>query len=134
MADVTFQHGEYAENYAAWELVEDACAGEKEVKNKGITYLPKPNPADKSLANVERYNQYLARAVYYNVSRRTLQSLTGACFSQNPTLTAPPLSLAKGLPLRLQKQRPSNRTYPKPSANIPLKLKRNNHAIQLRYR
>lgn len=91
MADVTFQHGEYAENYDAWETVEDACAGEKEVKEKGNKYLPQPNPADKSLENAERYKQYLARAVYYNVSRRTLQSLTGACFSQNPTLTVPPL-------------------------------------------
>jgi len=91
MADVTFQHGEYAENYAAWELVEDACAGEKEVKEKGNKYLPQPNPADKSPENTERYKQYLARAVYYNVSRRTLQSLTGACFSQSPTLTVPPL-------------------------------------------
>lgn len=91
MADVTFQHGEYAENYDAWETVEDACAGEKEVKEKGIKYLPQPNPADKSLENTERYKQYLARAVYYNVSRRTLQSLTGACFSQSPTLTVPPL-------------------------------------------
>lgn len=91
MADVTFQHGDYAENYDAWETVEDACAGESEVKGKGVKYLPQPNPTDKSPENVERYKQYKARAVYYNVSRRTLQSLTGACFSQNPTLAVPPL-------------------------------------------
>lgn len=91
MADVTFQHGEYAENYDAWETVEDACAGESEVKGKGIKYLPQPNPTDKSPENTERYKQYKARAVYYNVTRRTLQSLTGACFSQNPTLAVPPL-------------------------------------------
>lgn len=91
MADVTFQHGEYAENYDAWETVEDACAGESEVKEKGIKYLPQPNPTDKSPENTERYRQYIARAVYYNVSRRTLQSLTGACFSQTPTLVVPPL-------------------------------------------
>ena len=91
MADVTFQHGDYAENYDAWETVEDACAGESEVKGKGVKYLPQPNPTDKSTANIERYKQYKARAVYYNVTRRTLQSLTGACFSQAPTLVAPPL-------------------------------------------
>jgi len=91
MADVTFQHGDYAENYDAWETVEDACAGESEVKGKGVKYLPQPNPTDKSPENTERYKQYKARAVYYNVTRRTLQSLTGACFSQNPTLAVPPL-------------------------------------------
>jgi len=91
MADVTFQHGDYAENYDAWETVEDACAGEKEVKDKGVKYLPKPNPADKSAQNAMRYDQYKARAVYYNVSRRTLQSLTGACFAKNPTLIVPPV-------------------------------------------
>ena len=91
MADVTFQHGDYAENYDAWEMVEDACAGESEVKGKGVKYLPQPNPTDKSPENVERYKQYKARAVYYNVTRRTLQSLTGACFSQSPTLAVPPL-------------------------------------------
>lgn len=91
MADVTFQHGDYAENYDAWETVEDACAGESEVKGKGVKYLPQPNPTDKSPENTERYKQYKARAVYYNVTRRTLQSLTGACFSQTPTLVTPPL-------------------------------------------
>ena len=91
MADVTFQHGDYAENYDAWETVEDACAGESEVKGKGVKYLPQPNTTDKSPENVERYKQYKARAVYYNVTRRTLQSLTGACFSQMPTLVTPPL-------------------------------------------
>lgn len=91
MADVTFQHGDYAENYDAWETVEDACAGESEVKGKGVKYLPQPNPTDKSPENTERYKQYKARAVYYNVTRRTLQSLTGACFSQSPTLAVPPL-------------------------------------------
>ena len=91
MADVTFQHGDYVENYDAWETVEDACAGESEVKGKGVKYLPQPNPTDKSPENAERYKQYKARAVYYNVTRRTLQSLTGACFSQTPTLVTPPL-------------------------------------------
>lgn len=91
MADVTFQHGDYAENYDAWETVEDACAGESEVKGKGVKYLPQPNPTDKSPENTERYKQYKARAVYYNVTRRTLQSLAGACFSQAPTLVTPPL-------------------------------------------
>ena len=91
MADVTFQHGDYAENYDAWETVEDACAGESEVKGKGVKYLPQPNPTDKSPENTERYKQYKARAVYYNVTRRTLQSLVGACFSQAPTLVTPPL-------------------------------------------
>jgi hypothetical protein len=88
---VNTQHSEYAENYAAWELVEDACSGEKEIKEKGTVYLPQPNPTDRSPANLARYEQYKARAVYYNATRRTLQGLIGAAFAKPQTLTVPPL-------------------------------------------
>lgn len=91
MADVTFQHPSYKEAYARWELVEDAAAGEMEVKDKGELYLPKPNPADTSLQNRERYKHYLMRAVYYNATGRTRTSLVGFAFSKEPALDAPGL-------------------------------------------
>lgn len=91
MANVTTTHDEYDENYPSWELVEDVCEGEACVKEKKTAYLPKPNPLDVSQENIARYEQYIARAVFYNVTGRTLIGLTGAAFSQVPTLTAPSL-------------------------------------------
>lgn len=91
MANVTYQHDDYSENYPLWETVDDVCEGESCVKEKGITYLPQPNPTDMSPENKARYEQYKARAVFYNVTGRTLTGLTGAAFSQVPTLTVPPL-------------------------------------------
>jgi len=85
MADVTFQHDEYRENVCAWEMVEDAVSGQDEVKEAGEKYLPMPNPKDRSTENHARYEQYKARAVYYNITRRTLQGLIGASFSKAPT-------------------------------------------------
>jgi hypothetical protein len=58
----------------------------------GITarYLPQPNPHDKSLANTERYKQYIQRAVFYNVTKRTLEGLVGAVFLREPLALLPP--------------------------------------------
>lgn len=88
--DVSFQRAEYALALPDWQLAADACAGERAIKDKGETYLPKPNPNDRSEENDEFYKScYLTRAVYYNVTGRTLQGLTGATFKSVPTLTVP---------------------------------------------
>jgi len=87
---VTFQHSEYAESLSRWEKVEDVCAGEDEVKEAGVAYLPRPNPSDTSRDADARYEQYKVRAVFYNATRRTLQSLVGCAFDNPPTLTVPP--------------------------------------------
>lgn len=86
---ITFQHPDYADNVCAWEMVEDVCEGQKEVKDKGVKYLPAPNPTDDSIENKERYKQYKDRAVFYNATRRTLNSLCGAAFGKEPALTVP---------------------------------------------
>lgn len=88
---VTFEHPEYRENYDIWDKVEDVCEGEKAVKGEGPKYLPMPNPTDNSQENLSRYEQYKSRAVFYNVTRRTLQGLVGAAFDKPPTLTNPPI-------------------------------------------
>lgn len=89
MADVTFAREEYSFALPSWRLIDDVVAGSRAVKSRGQTYLPKPNPDDTSAENDTRYNQYLARAVFYNVSSRTLQGLTGAAFRKNPILDKP---------------------------------------------
>lgn len=84
--DVTLRHPEYDAAEASRTLVEDAAAGSESVKAKGDTYLPRPNPADESPANRKRYDQYLARAVYYNATGRTLTTMNAYAFAVPPAL------------------------------------------------
>jgi hypothetical protein len=87
--DVTAQHPDYAAALPKWQKAEDAVAGEDAVKAKGDDYLPRPNPTDKSAANQKRFEQYLARAVYYNATGRTLKGLLGLAFDKDPQLKLP---------------------------------------------
>lgn len=85
--DVTFQREEYENALPAWELVDDATCGDVE------KYLPILNKGDKCKDNQEsnqaRNTAYRKGAVYYNATRRTLQSLVGAAFRKVPTCTTP---------------------------------------------
>lgn len=87
--DVTFQHPDYVESLPQWTLVEDAAAGERAVKAKKETYLPKPNKKDASIENQIRYDQYVFRAVYYNATGRTLSALSGMAFTKWPEQQIP---------------------------------------------
>lgn len=84
--DVTLRHPEYTASAESRTLVEDAAAGSEAVKAKGDTYLPRPNPADESPANKKRYDQYLARSVYYNATGRTLTTMNAYAFAVPPDL------------------------------------------------
>jgi hypothetical protein len=86
---VESKHAQFTKALASWVLVSDACAGEAAVKSKKKTYLPQPNPDDTSTANEKRYDQYLKRAVFYNVTRRTLSGLVGTAFRKPPETTLP---------------------------------------------
>ena len=86
MTDVTFEHSEYQACRNKWALISSVLGGQEAVKAAKTTYLPKPNPDDKSTENETRYSQYLARAVFYNVAGRTLQGLVGAGFKRAPEL------------------------------------------------
>lgn len=89
MTDVTYQRDDYKDALRDWQLVDDVCAGERAIKTAGDRYLPRPNPLDTSKQNRVRYQQYLARAVYYNATGRTLQGLVGAVYRIWPTLVVP---------------------------------------------
>jgi hypothetical protein len=89
MPNVAFQHPEYRANAGAWAMIDDCIAGEQVVKSKRTQYLPQPNAADQSQANAERYKGYLTRAVFYNVSRRTLAGLVGTVFEVEPVMELP---------------------------------------------
>lgn len=72
-----------------YELIRDALAGEVAVKEAGDKYLPRPDPSDLSRENKERYKSYLRRAVFYNVTRRTLSALTGQVFMRPAEIVYP---------------------------------------------
>jgi hypothetical protein len=67
-----------------WQQCRDVIAGERVVKAKGKAYLP-------ALADQteEEYAKYLARALFFNATRRTLQGLFGAIFRKDPEIDPP---------------------------------------------
>jgi len=89
--DVKFTRTEYTAALSRWRLVRDVCEGSETIKAGAQLYLPKPNPSDKSPENDERYDQYIARAVFFNATGRTKNGLVGAVFTTWPTLTVPAL-------------------------------------------
>lgn len=72
-----------------YQMIEDCLEGEYAVKARTTSYLPKPNSADTSDENLARYNEYLCRAVFYNVTQRTNEGLVGQIFLRNPTHSLP---------------------------------------------
>lgn len=83
--DTTLQ--EYDDHLPRWQQVDD-CVMEM-VKAKGTRYLPKPNPDDESEANRTRYLQYLKRAVFVNVVKRTHDGMLGAVYRKQPEMEIP---------------------------------------------
>ena len=82
---------EYQKALPQWQLVEDCVAGQNQVKSETTKYLPIPDPETNKQEGVNsaRYQQYLLRAVFYNVCFRTLQGLVGAVFRKPPTVEIP---------------------------------------------
>lgn len=73
-----------------YRLVSDCVSGQEKIKNEGETYLPKPNAGDTSPENETRFEQYKERAVFYNVTGRTLQGMVGTVFQKAPEKELPP--------------------------------------------
>lgn len=88
--NVSYTLPEVAEMLPKWELISDCIAGQDAVKNRGVKYLPKPNPEDTSEENDARYQGYLTRAVFYNVTANTLSGLVGQVFNADPVSEYPP--------------------------------------------
>ncbi len=86
---VNSQATQYQDALAEWTLVSDCVIGEKAVKYRKEKYLPRPNPSDKSQTNKDRYEQYLARAMFVNYTGRTLRALIGSVFRKDPVIELP---------------------------------------------
>lgn len=84
--NVSYIRPEVTDQASKWSLVADCVEGEEKVKSETTTYLPKPRATDLSAENTTRYNQYVQRAVFYNVTNRTLQGLLGTVFATDPVV------------------------------------------------
>ncbi|OED34522.1 hypothetical protein AB832_07440 [Flavobacteriaceae bacterium (ex Bugula neritina AB1)] len=73
----------------------DVVEGQQAIKDGQEKYLPIPDPTDKTQENKERYQQYLQRALFYNVTGRTKAGLVGNAFVKDPILDAENLDYIK---------------------------------------
>lgn len=89
-SSVIYQKPAYVAALKLWQKIIDVCSGEDCIKDKKEVYLPKPNPNDTRYENEVRYEQYLSRAVFYNVTGRTLDGLLGFVFNKEPILKLVP--------------------------------------------
>lgn len=83
------ENAAYNFNLKMWRLVEDCAQGQQQIKARGDTYLPRPNPTDRSEENLERYQQYLDRAIFYNTVYKTMIAMVGVVFRQPPKVELP---------------------------------------------
>ncbi len=89
MPNVSFIRQELKNVTKQYDLIRDCVAGEQQIKFRKTKYLPQPNPDDESQENQDRYESYLTRAVFYNVTKRTLAGLLGTVFFREPVVTVP---------------------------------------------
>lgn len=86
---VSYTRKEVKVSQRKWEMIRDCIDGEDAVKARRTKYLPRPNPDDTSKENDARYSEYLTRAVFYNVTCRTLDGLVGQVFLRPPAVELP---------------------------------------------
>lgn len=99
---VSTKHPEYVRLAPRWQEVDHVV--DSTVKEAGELYLPMPGKAptpqglsDKALiawqnqyaGSIERYNQYLKRALFYNFTKRTLDAVLGGIYRKAPSIELP---------------------------------------------
>lgn len=89
LRNVAFMRPELSRVLEKYRTIRHVLIGSDEVKRHCELYLPRPNAADKSNENKERYNNYKRRAVFYNFTKRTLQGLVGQVFARDPVSEIP---------------------------------------------
>lgn len=94
--NVAFIRTELAAVIEQYNLIRDCIAGETAIKDAGVKYLPMPGGEKTATCTTEqnsiitgRYKAYLKRAVFYNVTRRTLIGLSGQVFMRDPEVKIP---------------------------------------------
>lgn len=85
---VAFVRKEIESMRPQWRLIRDCLRGETTIKNKGVIYLPYPSTTNDvvNCENDSRYTAYKERAVFLNVTRRTIYELLAQVFIKDPLL------------------------------------------------
>jgi len=86
---VGHQRNEFRDMALDYRLIQDCLSGQRHVKQRGVVYLPKPDAQDESEANIQRYDDLLERALFYNVTQSTLSGLVGEVFARDPVAELP---------------------------------------------
>lgn len=82
LSEVTyFQHPDYVYYKPDWQLLRDSVAGERRIKEKGSLYLS-PIDSDANPDGASKYRAFVERAVYTNMTARTLAGLVGKVFKR----------------------------------------------------
>ena len=89
MPNVNYVREEVVKARKIWQLIDDCVAGEQQIKSKTQDYLPMPVAESDNGQMLARYASYLKRAMFYNVTARTLDGLVGQVFSKDQTIELP---------------------------------------------
>lgn len=81
---ITDVHPYYKKYHESWIDCRDAFEGQRAVKEKGTRYLPSLTGQTQS-----EYDAYKERALFYSITSKTLQALTGMALDQEPDLQYP---------------------------------------------
>lgn len=86
---VAFVRNDLAFNFDAYDLIEACLGGGRSIKKETTKYLPMPDAANRSPENIARYDAYIMRACFYNVTQRTALGLQGQIFLRDPIVKTP---------------------------------------------
>lgn len=87
---VSTPHPEVERFAPEWRKIQACIDGEKTIKEAGTEFLPRSEGVSDTT-----YNNYKARAVWFNATARTLGALMGFLFRKPPTIEGLPTSLDK---------------------------------------
>lgn len=74
-----------------YKMIRDCMSGTRRIKQAKSEYLPRPFPVSQtSKDNEQRYRDYVHRAVFYNVAKRTTKAMIGEIFGREPQMVLPP--------------------------------------------
>jgi hypothetical protein len=73
-----YAHPDFIHYFEEWVMIRDCIAGERRVKSKRTLYLPN---LDSNMSTT--YDDYICRAVFTNMTARTVMGLVGTIFRRN---------------------------------------------------
>ncbi|MGB3988622.1 MAG: DUF4055 domain-containing protein, partial [Minisyncoccales bacterium] len=74
----------YSSMYQDWKMINDIMAGDRAIKKAGESYIPKLEGQQ-----INQYDAYLSRGVFFNAFARTVQGLTGAITRKSAVVEVP---------------------------------------------